>query len=245
MATKQSAHSANTNRAVGETDRFNALVRRLEHLSGLSLDVRFHRNRWVYFSCRQTDSKGPVRVRLHEAFLGAPPRVIRALATLLKSENQSARRIVNSFVDEQSHIWDELSDRPPRPLKIEPQGKVYDLWAIFNDLNKRYFGGRCSALITWGNSSRRRRRARHIVFGYYDESAGVIRINPLLDRRSVPEYFVRYIVYHEMLHATLPATVSPSGRHIYHSRLFRQRERMFEDYQRAKLWGERFIEGKA
>ena len=220
------------------------LVEQLEQQSGKQLDVRFHRNRWTYFSCETTAGRDHLRVGLHEAFLDASPKVIRAVATLIRREDARARRLIRSFVDAQSHIWDALSDRPPRQLKIKPRGEVYDLRAIFDELNRRYFDGQCSAQITWGNGSRTMRGRRQITFGTYDETTGVIRVHPYLDRRRVPQYFVRYIIYHEMLHVTLPSQLSPGGRRLYHSRVFRQRERMFEDFERAQQWGERFSQGK-
>jgi hypothetical protein len=44
-----------------------------------------------------------------------------------------------------------------------------------------------------------------------------------------------------MLHAVLPPPLSPSGRRLYHSQLFRQREREFDDYERAMAWERRFV----
>lgn len=220
------------------------LVHELEQQSGRQLDVRFHRNRWTYFSCETAVRDGRDRVGLHEVFLDAPPEVIRAVARLIRREDAQARRLIRSFVEAHSHVWDTLADRPPRPPKIKPRGKVYDLQAFFDEINRRYFGGECSARITWGNGARTMRGRRQITLGTYDEETGIVRIHPYLDRRRVPKYFVCYITYHEMLHAMLPARLSPSGRRLYHDRVFRQRERMFGDFERAQQWGEWFLEGK-
>jgi len=219
-----------------------AVVRRLEKESGKRLEVRFHRNRWTYFSCESVRNGRFVKVGLHEAFLYAPPRIIAAVGRLIRREDAQARRVIREFVDSQSELWDRCAERPSRPPKINPRGEVYDLREIFDELNRHYFGGRCSATITWGNGSRSVKGRRQIVFGYYDETTRIIRIHPALDRKSVPPYFVRYIVYHEMLHSVLPPVVSPAGRRIYHSREFRQRERLFEDFHRAQEWGKRFVE---
>jgi len=223
-------------------ERVHRLVRQLERLSGRSLAVQFHRNRWTYFSCKAVAGSHTVHVSLHEAFLDAPPEVIRAVATLIHRDEDQARRVIRTFAKEQSPIWDKRSNHPPRPLKIEPEGKVYDLQAIYNELNRRYFDGRCSTRITWGNGARTARGQRQITFGTYDRTHRLIRVHPALDRRNVPEYFVRYIAFHEMLHATIPAPLSPNGKRLFHSRLFRQRERTFEDYERALAWGRHFVE---
>jgi len=222
--------------------RFRRFIQRLERLSGRTLQVRFHRNRWIYFYCRALNGTRHVRVHLHESFLEAPPNVVRAVTTLIRREDAEARRVIRSFIESQSSSRAKLAERRPRPLKINPRGKVYDLHALFGEINKRYFEGRCSARITWSNSTHLPRGRRQITFGTYDKTAGLIRIHPILDERRVPEYFVRYITFHEMLHATTPAPLSPSGRRLYHSRLFRQRERTFEEFERAQKWERYFVE---
>lgn len=222
--------------------RVAALVRQIEKTSGRTLEFRFNRNRWTYFSCETVSGNDRVlRVSLHECFLQAPSEVIAAVATLIRREDKQARRIIGAFIDEQSRLWDALSDRPRRRPRLRTQGQVYDLQAIFDELNHRYFDGKCTARITWGKAPRSTRGRRHITFGSYEEEAGIIRMHPLLDRRRVPKYFVRYIAYHEMLHAMEPSSLSPTGRRLYHSRRFRQLERKFEEYERAQQWSKRFL----
>ena len=63
----------------------------------------------------------------------------------------------------------------------------------------------------------------------------MIRINPVLDRKTVPRYFVAFIVYHEMLHASLGALLKGTRRNV-HSREFRKREKLFKDYENAMAW---------
>ena len=52
----------------------------------------------------------------------------------------------------------------------------------------------------------------------------------------MPDFFVRYIVFHEMLHAELGIETSPTGRRCIHSRAFNRRERQYADYARASAW---------
>ena len=217
-----------------------SVVRQIERESGRTIEVRFNRNRWTYFSCESVPGRHDlVRLSLHECFLDAPSEVIGAVATLIRREDKGARRTIAAFVDAQSRIWDRLADRPPRATRLRTRGRVYDLRTIFDELNARYFDGACAARVTWGKRSRTSRR--HITFGSFDEKANLIRVHPVLDRRRVPRYFVRYIVYHEMLHAIVSSPLSPTGRRLYHSRRFRQLERKFDDYDRALRWSRRFL----
>ena len=81
-----------------------------------------------------------------------------------------------------------------------------------------------------------RRRRRSIRFGSYSPGPRLIRIHPLLDQDFVPRYFVRYIVFHEMLHAHLGLVESPSGRTLSHTHEFNQIERAYPDFHRAEAW---------
>jgi hypothetical protein len=63
----------------------------------------------------------------------------------------------------------------------------------------------------------------------------LIRIHPTLDRREVPEYFLAWIVYHEMLHQKHSIPVI-AGRRRFHTREFLAEERLFDDYERAQAW---------
>jgi hypothetical protein len=74
-----------------------------------------------------------------------------------------------------------------------------------------------------------------MTLGSYCGSTDVIRISPLLDRRSVPSYFVEFIVYHEMLHADL-SVATERGRRRLHPEEFRIRERQFISYEKAIAW---------
>ncbi len=56
--------------------------------------------------------------------------------------------------------------------------------------------------------------------------------------KHVPRYVVESVVYHEVLHATLPPVMKNERRRI-HTPEFRRRERLFPNYQRAERWIDR------
>ena len=63
----------------------------------------------------------------------------------------------------------------------------------------------------------------------------MIRIHPRLDADDVPNYVVRNVVYHEMLHQFLgPERIGE--RLTFHSRAFRELEKKCLDFERAKHW---------
>ena len=63
----------------------------------------------------------------------------------------------------------------------------------------------------------------------------IIRIHPALDQDCVPDYFVAWIVFHEMLHGKHEVK-RENGRRRFHSAAFLDEERTFPEYDRACAW---------
>jgi hypothetical protein len=107
-------------------------------------------------------------------------------------------------------------------------GCYYSLESIYGELNRTYFNNQIDiARIGWGF---RRSRSR---MGHYDPAHHTITLSPVLDAPDVPGFVVRYIVYHEMLHAVFEAT-SVGVRKRHHHAEFRRAERAYPDFARAK-----------
>lgn len=118
----------------------------------------------------------------------------------------------------------------------ESQGKVFNLRAIFRNLNAEYFGNRFPRYrMIWARKLKGRPKSQ-IVFGSIQEEDRIIRIHPLLDRRFVPTWFLEYVVYHEMCHAVVRDEYDSAGRRIVHHERFFARERRFHWFRRAKAW---------
>lgn len=116
------------------------------------------------------------------------------------------------------------------------EGRYFDLRAIFNKINGKYFANRLKGYkIVWGRK-RKQPPKEYFVFGTIQEEDRVIRIHPLLDATFVPSWFLEYVIYHEMLHAFVPDEFHESGRRIVHHEKFNRRERQFPFYRRAKQW---------
>lgn len=123
-------------------------------------------------------------------------------------------------------------------LNLEHEGLYFDLRAIFDRLNARFFRKRLRGYkVVWGQKRKRRPKA-FFVFGTIQEEDKVIRINPRLDQPWVPLWFLEYILYHEMLHSVVPDEIMPSGRRKVHTEEFYRREREFPSYRRARRWEE-------
>lgn len=137
---------------------------------------------------------------------------------------------------------DAANDARPRRRRgrLETRGRCCDLAELATDINDRYFDGQLATAITWARRrprSRRRRRTRRITLqlGSYRADLDLVRIHPALDQPWVPRYVVESVIYHELLHAALPATIQ-NGRRRVHTPEFRRRERLYPHLDRAQRW---------
>jgi hypothetical protein len=167
-----------------------------------------------------------LQVRAHWMFLRAGEDVLSEMAGFVRTRS-GRTPLVRQFIRQNMGC---LRERPAPKVTLRPGGRFHDLADVFRRLNEEYFEGAVCASVTWGTGGARR-AARKRTLGSYSPSTGIIRINPALDRRGVPRYFVAFVLYHEMLHVRMGVC---KGR--VHTAEFRRRERMFRDYARAMAW---------
>ena len=199
---------------------------------GKTLELRLTNNHYSMISVRRK-SDG-YRLRLHRMFVGAEPKVARALARYVVHNDRRASKLLGEFIEANQHIIRQQVRRP-RNFTMRTDGRHHDLQAIFDQLNSERFGGALEARITWGPVSSRRHRRRSIKMGSFAVEDRIIRIHPALDQDCVPGYFVAWIVYLEMLHGK-HEVLRENGRRRFHTEAFLAEERTFPDYDRACAW---------
>jgi len=191
--------------------------------------VRLTRNRvsmaWVDFA-----GEGPVRVAVDEQFLSAPRRILTALRAYIRRGRSRDWRVVAAYARGlPTHGRSKV--RQPR---LRRRGAVHDLGAVADEVNREFFGGRIRCGIGWGrDGAAGKGRQRSIRFGSWSPSSRTIRIHPRLDDARVPREFVRYIVFHEMLHAAVPSE-RRDGRRLHHGAQYLALEKQFPDLPRMK-----------
>ena len=226
--------------------RTNALGRTLTSMTNTRVSLRVNHNTHSLVTVAAPKRSGePWKFNLHAMFLEADENILRALVAWGKNDDESGR-VVRRFIDAHMHLV-----RPTRSrmagVVLRPRGNTHDLNALLQSVNEEFFGGGRAVYITWGQDGRRssparRSRSRHIRFGSYDEHAKVIRIHPALDRAEVPEFFIRFVIYHEMLHDLLDMeTDATTGRRSIHPSEFREMERLFPQYHEAIAFEHRFL----
>lgn len=182
--------------------------------------------------------EGKLLVRLSDLLEGAPEGILRAIAHILlakiyrkpieRAHAARYRRYVSSHdIVSKAHLVRQMRGRK----RIESaEGHTYDLNAIFDDLNARFFHGLLARpRMTWSRESARN------SLGHYDPAHNAIVVSRVFDHPRVPRYAAEYIVYHEMLHLKHPVRLRGSRRCV-HSSEFQAEERLFPHLDEAKAF---------
>jgi hypothetical protein len=199
---------------------------------GKTLELALTNNHYSMISVRR--KADGYRLRLHRMFVGAEPRVVRALARYVVHNDRRASTLLGEYIEGHQHIIRQ-QERRPRHIRLRTAGRHHDLQRIYDRLNGQMFGGELEARITWGPGTAAGRRRRSIKMGSFAVEDRVIRIHPALDQESVPEFFVAWIVFHEMLHGKHEVRRT-NGRRRFHTAEFLAEERTFPEYARACAW---------
>ncbi len=126
---------------------------------------------------------------------------------------------------------------PAEPKAAEKPSVARDLQRIAKAVSHTYFGGKLVVNIQWSRSrkAKPRRRARSMLLGSYAREKNLVRIHPALSQPWVPDFFVEYVVFHEMLHAVVPPQ-RVGRKTYYHPAEFRLRERSYPFFKEALRW---------
>lgn len=208
------------------------------------VEVRFYPYAGLHHTIRLRS--GRVYVRISDIFKNAPLAVHRALSHILVARlmRKPLRANYETIYKDYASSADVLraSDiarrRRGRKMISTARGAYYDLDRLFTRLNRTYFDGELKKpTLTW--SQRRTQR----ILGHHDSVHETIVISKSLDSKDVPEWFVGYIMYHEMLHVKHPARLI-NGRRYYHTSAFRADEERFPYYHQAQQWLDSFVRQK-
>jgi hypothetical protein len=203
--------------------------------------VEFGRARQTVIRAR--DERGCLVVRMNAMFGRAPQEVRDSVARWLRSGRRARRAgaILDEWIE---HELDELQRRAPTRVRLRPRGEHHDLEALTAELLRGVLAGEFASAdrpgVTWGRAGRSCSR-RSLRLGSYDFRAKLVRIHRVLDQPAVPVWFVRYVLFHELLHAALGEDTR-GGRRVHHGPQFRRREAAYPDTAAALAWEERHVD---
>jgi len=205
------------------------------------IEIRLYPYIGINHTIRVRDGK--VFVRIAEVCRDMPLAAQKALAFILvakllrKKVPPAARKIYSDYTKNQ-----ELRDKVTKNKRAKgrkvittSKGEVYDLNAIFAQLNVFYFQNAIpTPILTWSA------RKTYRILGHHDATHETIVISRSLDNKKVPRYVVEFVVYHEMLHIFHPTT-HRNGRRYNHTPAFRRDERKFAFFDEAEEWIEQNV----
>jgi hypothetical protein len=180
--------------------------------------------------------RGRLLVRVSDLLECAPVPVLRSLAHILLAKLYRLPIDPAHSLRYRSHVSGKDFSQKARLMRQirgkkrlrGPDGAVYHLDEIFDDLNARFFHGLLGRpRLSWSQNGARS------SLGHYDPAHNAIVISRVFDSLKVPRYAVEYIVYHEMLHLKHPVKVQ-RGRRCVHSADFRLEEKQFPQLDEAR-----------
>jgi len=198
------------------------------------VEIRYRRYVDANSSARWRE--GRLEVKMADVLAGAPAPILEALARILMAkmfrrkppahcQRQFRLYLNRKDVRRQLHLVREIRGRKQ---VSGPQGAHFNLEAIFEDLNRRFFSG----LMARPNLGWSPQRARTLL-GHFDPSHNAIILSRRLDAHDVPYLAVEYILFHEMLHLRYPVEHRGAHRRV-HTREFRAAERQFPGLKEAR-----------
>lgn len=202
---------------------------RVEFYPYSSLVITIRRRQDVFF------------VRLSDLLGRAPVDVLEGAAALLLARvyrRRTPRLLVKPYLEyaRSDRTRTRISSMRRSRVRLKhtaPQGKHYDLSALFDQLNQKYFANSLERPhIGWSTRGWRRQ------FGCYDPGPNQILLNRRMDVPGVPQFVVEYVLYHEMLHVKHPTRRSGCSL-ISHSPQFRAEEKRFDHFDPARKFLDR------
>jgi hypothetical protein len=181
-------------------------------------------------------SEGKLEVRISDLLENAPSPIQEALAFILlgklyrkKTPAIYAHRyrlfLNRRDIRKQAQL---VRQQRGRKYHAGPQGRVFDLEEIFEELNRVHFNGLMARpALGWSRQSSRTR------LGHFDPCHNTIIISRIFDQPHVPKLAVDYVMFHEMLHLRYPVEHS-GARRCVHTRDFKAAEREFPGFSEAK-----------
>jgi hypothetical protein len=206
---------------------------------------RFHVDFFPYSSLVLTIRRreDTILVRFSDLLQRAPRRVLEGAAALLLARlyrRKAPEETTRAYLDyARSHRTrnriNHMRRRRIQPGAADSRGLHFDLEAMFDDVNSKYFGGMLRRPhVGWSRRSWRRQ------LGCYDPGPDHILLNRRMDRPSIPRCAVEYVLFHEMLHVKHPTRRSGCNL-VSHSREFRAEEKRFRDFAKARRILDRLV----
>lgn len=219
-------------RHIGTVSRGTDILRKVVSDCGLGSRKSFFHLAQLAGIYRRKTLHDSIIVHASEGFLDAGNEILEAIArcALVGKDRQQLQRI-EEYVDSEAYggTLFEVEAAAGRN-GLNPQGRHYDLGALFEKVNSERFRGEMPRpALTWN------RTFTSCKFGHYHPARDLVMLSMTLDDARVPSFVVEFVLYHEVLHKKLGVRWNGTTRRV-HTQEFRQEERKFPRYKEAEAW---------
>ncbi len=181
----------------------------------------------------------------------APEEIKKAVIswTLLKKPRLKKNR--KNYHTQKKHlertVWDYLTTQgvtskrrvitDPQKFLHKTKGITYDLQELFDEINRYYFNGQLTSYIRWGTYSSKTSYQLHFT-DTNGNKCSLITIAGVYDHPKVPEYAIKGVVFHEMLHIAIPP-YKKNGRNVMHGPEYKRAEKSYLYLKKWQRWERR------
>lgn len=214
-------------------------------ISGLSITFNKRLHKSWHLTIKPNKQKSMVVPYLLKDAPENTKKAVISWALLLKPRLKKNKKI---YYQQKKHlenqVWDYLEKQGvtskrkkinnPQKFALRTNGTVYDLQLLFEDINLRYFDGKIKSYIRWGTYGSRTSNQSYCTDQNGDRFS-LITIAGVYNHPKVPEFAIRGVLFHEMLHiAILP--YKKNGRNVMHGPEFKKAERSYKDLKKWNIW---------
>ncbi|MBU2488216.1 MAG: hypothetical protein KKA60_02380 [Proteobacteria bacterium] len=182
-------------------------------------------NKSSVLSVKKTPGRG-LEVRLQHAFRAADEKTLHALAAYIQDGDPDSGVCLDAFLKENQGLF-HLLVRKSSPRALEYKGRHHNLAHLLAEVARVH--GLCveGIRIGWASVTKSSVKRSSIRLGSWSAVFRIVRVHPVLDSPAVPDFFVEYVIYHEVLHSLCPVRCREGRTRRIHTESFRKMERQF------------------
>lgn len=117
---------------------------------------------------------------------------------------------------------------------LTTKGLNFDLKEIFDNINNDFFDNELKSYVRWGKSG-----TKTSYQTWYNKESGnkisMITIASLYNHPDIPEFAIKSVMFHEMLHIAVPP-YTKNGRRVVHGKEFNEAQKRNPDLDKWLNW---------